>query len=216
MGVCCLWYCSLHIIYFLWQQIKVNTVKTKQKAPTSPVQSYPVSLSRATTQSPGKPLRARCAQLALGDNQWCQDPFRQTVLSMRLGQRCLLWHPWSGLNSAINTLVTLSKSQCLCTSEFFLLSVHVSDFGVESAWHSEADQHGAFPEKESPHLLLKILLKAFERQGLKCILLAAWAPPLSIFTRRYKELKVQCDGMRSSGHRRKAGWRKPCVDGGLL
>ena len=73
-----------------------------------------------------------------------------------------------------------------------------------------------FPVKESPHLLLEILLKAFERQGLKCILLAAWAPPLSIFTQRYKELKAQCDGMRSSGHRSKAGWRKPCVDGGEL
>ena len=31
-----------------------------------------------------------------------------------------------------------------------------------------------FPEKESPHLLgLEILLKVFERQGLKCIFLAA-------------------------------------------
>ena len=72
-----------------------------------------------------------------------------------------------------------------------------------------------FPEKESPHLLgLEILLKVFERQGLKCIFLAAWAPPLSIFTPTYKELKAQCDAMRSSGHRRKAGWRKPCVGHG--
>lgn len=60
---------SLHIIHFLWQQIKVNTVQAKQKSTHKPNSVLPCVLEAHNHSESRKPLRAQCAQLALGDNQ---------------------------------------------------------------------------------------------------------------------------------------------------
>ena len=205
MGVCCLWHCSLRITHFLWQQIKVIPVLAKQKTLNSPIQSYPVSLSRTTTQNPGKPLRAWCAQPALGDNQWCQDPIQTD---------CALRGPWaevsfvaprSGLNSAVKYFgdvrqiaasLHLWVISVVCPCQWFWSRINLTQLGWPPWW--------TFLKKNPLICLLKPLKNLsyyHERQGLKHILLAAWAPPSSIFTRRCKELNTQCDGMRSLGHR---------------
>ena len=136
MDVCCLWCYSLCIIHFPGQHVKRNTVLAKQKTLTNPIQSYPLSLSHTTTQNPGKPLWAWCAQLALGDNQWCQDPIQTD---------CALRGPWaevsfvaprSGLNSAIKYFGDVKQITVSLHCVLSAVPVYLSDFGVESAWSS--------------------------------------------------------------------------------
>ena len=118
-----------------------------------------MSFSCRTTQNPGKHLWAQCAQLALGDTRWCQNP-TQTDCAPGPWPEVSFVAPRSGLNSAIKNFGDIK--QITTSLHLWVLSVkiHVSDFGeVESAYHRLAGMV-LFPE--SPHLLeFEISLRAF-------------------------------------------------------
>ena len=120
-----------------------------------------MSFSFRTTQNPGKPLRAQCAQLALGDNRWCQNPI-QTDCAPGPRAEVSFVAPRCGLNSAIKNFGDIK--QITTSLHLWVLSVkiHVSDFGeVESAYH-RLTRMVLFPNEESPHLLeFEIPLRAF-------------------------------------------------------
>ena len=153
--MCCFHLC---IILFLWQWVKQSAGQTKQN--THQLNSVLVHvLQYRTTQNPGKPLWAQCAQLALGDNQWCQNPI-QTVCAAGRWAEVSFVASRSGLNSAVKNFDDIK--QITTSLHLWVLSVKipVSDFGeVESAYHRLTSMV-FFPE--SPHWLeFEIPLRAF-------------------------------------------------------
>ena len=119
--VCVVYYTNISVLYFLFGNELKQTVGRPNKKRYAPAQFSP-----SPCPSVVGPLRIQGSTSEPSVHSWpweipvdARTPLRQTVL-LDLGQRYLLWPPGLVWILPLKTLVTLSKSQRLCISEFFL------------------------------------------------------------------------------------------------
>ena len=109
----------ISVLYFFFGN-ELNSLQAKQK------RYAPAQFSPSPCPSVVGPLRIQGRPSEPSVHSWpweltgdARTPLRQTVLP-DLGRRCLLRPAGLVWILPLKTLVTLSKSQCLCISEFFL------------------------------------------------------------------------------------------------